>query len=795
MTRPQSPLAPAAIQGIRTAGAARRSGPAKAGAWLLAWLLLPFALLLAPPAEACRIIIRPPHPPHLPPPPMPPRLVALQHVDLHEEVAVRDQVALHTLRATFHNPHPSVVEGTYYLEMDPGAEVSRFTMMVNGKEVVAELLDAVKARTIYQNIVNQMRDPALLEYVGSQLLQAKIFPIPANGNVSVTVQYTQSLERNAGVVRINALDAVSRTVEQPIPSVSFQATIESSVPIKSVFSPTHDVDVARTGDTVVKASFEKRDYLPKSWLTLYYTLAADDVGIHALTGTDDGGRKYVMLTCTPKVAWEEKDRIPKDVVFVLDTSGSMAGDKIKQAQNALSYCVNRLNPDDRFNLVDFSTEARAYSETLVKVSPESRQSALKYLERLEARGGTAIAEALERALRMFGVGGASGPDAGRVPILVFLTDGLPTIGERDPDALLRLVKDANKASVRAFAFGVGHDINTRLLDRLAADHGGARDYVAPQEDIEIKVSAFYDKVNAPLLTDVSLSVDGIRLVDVYPRKLPDLFRGSQLVLFGRWEGEGKHEVTLSGLVRGERRTHKAVVDFSSPALKHDLVPRLWATRKVAYLLEDIRLRGAAKEVVDEVVALAKQYGIVTPYTSYLITEDTPVSTSTGRGGDMRPVQPPAPLRDGWRGGEREGNELKRAAAEAPQSGARAFDAAKAMGRLGGGAAGAPPAASDPSTAPADQLAMDIAREKGVSESRLRQQIRNVGSKTFYGSGGVWYDSLFKESDAANARTIKFLSPEYEALLKEKPGIAKYLALGEEMYVVFEGVLYHIVKAD
>jgi Ca-activated chloride channel family protein len=503
------------------------------------------------------------------------------------------------------------------------------------------------------------------------------------------------------------------------------------------------------------------------------------------------------MTCSPKVAWEEKDRIPKDVIFVLDTSGSMAGEKMTQARNALTYCVNRLNPEDRFNLVDFSTEARTYSESLVKVSPESQKGALKYIERIEARGGTAIAEALERALGMFGA------DPGRVPILVFMTDGLPTIGERDPDAILKGVKDRNKGNVRAFAFGVGHDVNTRLLDRIAADNGGARDYVAPQEDIEIKISAFYDKVNAPVLTDLAVSADGLRLFDIYPRKLPDLFRGSQLALFGRWEGEGKHEITLTGQVRGEKRTHKATIDFSNAALKHDLVPRLWATRKVAYLLDDIRLRGAQKEVVDEVVALAKQYGIVTPYTSYLITEDTPVSRVPG---DMRPVQPfgtpgvpttaPAPLRaDGF---DRERREVAKAAEPpaAGQGGGRgSVEASRAMNSLSGAAAAKPASAPAPSADAAQQVAESVAREKGLSEEKLRRQIRNVGSKTFYSSGSTWYDSLFKEGDAANAKTIKFLSPEYEALLKEKPGIAKYLALGEEMYVVYEGVLYHIVKAD
>ncbi len=742
-----------------------------ARALLSALVVFSLAVKMAPPADACRILIRhpdPERPRHLP------ALVSLQHKELHEEVTVRDQVALYSLRAVFHNPHSAVVEGTYYLELDPGAEVSRFTMMVNGKEVVAEILDAAKARRIYQNIVNQMRDPALLEYVGSRLLQARIFPIPANGDVTVNVQYTQSVEVASGVLRINALDAVSRSVEEAIPSVSFKATIESSVPIKSVFSPTHNVDVVRTSDKLVKASFEKTNYQPRSWLNLYCTLADDDVGLHALIGKDDGGRKYFMMTCSPKVAWEEKDRIPKDVVFVLDTSGSMAGEKMTQARNALLYCVNRLNPDDRFNIVDFSTEARACGDALMKVSEDARKTARAYIEKLEARGGTAIAEALERALKMFGA------DPGRVSILVFLTDGIPTIGEREPDAVLKSVREWNRGNVRAFAFGVGNDVNTRLLDRLSADNGGARDYVAPGEDIEIKVSAFYDKVSAPILTDIAVSAEGVRLFDLYPRKLPDLFRGSQLVLFGRCEGEGKAEVTLTGQVRGERRSHKATIDFANTALRHDLVPRLWATRKVAYLLEDIRLRGAQKEVIDEVVALARQYGIVTPYTSYLITEDSPVSTA-----GHPPGAPPM-----FRGGARE-KELKsvRTAAKSEEVGESAVRMSQMMDMLSGGPAAAPA----PSAEAFDVAGAEVARNMGIDGKTFRQRIRHMGSKTFYSSGGAWYDSLFKEGDEKDAKVVRFMSEEYEKLLREKPEIAKYLAVGEDVFVVHESVLYHVVK--
>jgi Ca-activated chloride channel family protein len=317
--------------------------------------------------------------------------------------------------------------------------------------------------------------------------------------------------------------------------------------------------------------------------------------------------------------------VPRDLVLVLDTSGSMRGPKMEQARKALTYCLDNLGPQDRFGLLHFATTVNRYEDKLLEASAEQVARARKWVQELEATGGTAINDALASALEL------RSADAGRSFTVVFFTDGQPTIGETEPEKIFKRAAAGNTANTRIFTFGVGDDVNATLLDRLAEQTRAVATYVRPAEDIEAKVSGLYGKISHPVLTDLRLTVtNGIRLSEVYPVALPDLFHGGQLVVLGRFQGKGPAAIKLAGKVGPEAK--EFVYELTFPDKTGDeraFVEPLWARRKVGYLLDQIRAHGEQKELVSEVVALAKKYGITTPYTSYLIVPDGPMPVARG----------------------------------------------------------------------------------------------------------------------------------------------------------------------
>lgn len=345
------------------------------------------------------------------------------------------------------------------------------------------------------------------------------------------------------------------------------------------------------------------------------------MGLTALTHRPLRGDKgYFTLLIAPRMEMSRKYQAPRDLVLVLDTSGSMRGAKMEQARKALQYCLDHLGGNDRFALVSFATTVNCYEDTLLPVNAEQIAKAKQWIEELQATGGTAINDALASALEL------RGKEEGRTFTVVFFTDGQPTIGETDVNKIVKNTLAKNTANTRIFPFGVGDDVNATMLDRLADQTRAVATYVRPSEDIENKVSGLYGKISNPVLTNLKLTAtNDIKFSEVYPPELPDLFHGGQLVILGRYSGQGAATVKLSGQVGREMK--EFVYDLTFPektSAERDFVEHLWARRKVGYLLDQIRANGENKELVQEVVALAKKYGITTPYTSYLVVPDGPV---------------------------------------------------------------------------------------------------------------------------------------------------------------------------
>ncbi len=524
--------------------------------------------------------------------------------------------------------------------------------------------------------------------------------------------------------------------------MTVRGTLKSQKAIKTIYSPTHNVSVARQDDCHATVSFEQDNYLPKNPLVLYWHLTEGEVGLNVLTHRDEDERGTFMLMMTPALDAQRIRVLPKEIVFCVDTSGSMLEeDRLTQLQKALAYCLGRLNPEDRFNVVDFSTEARGLERALLPATEENRKRALRYVDRLVARGGTAIEDALTSSLGQF-------TDSSAPKMLVFLTDGAPNIGESDPEALAKTAKKLNLHSARVFVFAVGADVNAKLLDRLAEDGGGTCDYILPKEDLRARLTEFYDRISSPVVTNIAIRFEDLKVEELYPRRTPDLFKGRQLILFGRYfadESGPSKKVVMTGRVNGEEVSFEYSLHFPVQNPKNDFLPRVWAGRKVAFLLDEIRRNGKNQELVDEVIRLAKQHGIVSPHTSCRVTR----GVRTGASEEV--------LRSRLTFGKEYEQKATRTLSENDDSWDLFYSGVTSSGR---------------------------------TETQVMQKMRMIGPKTFYCTDGVWYDSVYDPAKHKEVTPLKVRSDECTKLLETKPGIARYLSLGR-VVVVYQGTAYRI----
>lgn len=665
----------------------------------------------------------------------------------HVTVTIQDQVAVTHVDQVFFNPNNWAVEGTYIFPLPAEAAVSAFTLWVDGKPVEGKVLSAEQARQQYQQIVSSLRDPALLEYAGRGAVQASIFPIPPQGERRIELEYTQALAAQNGLVRYVYPLNTEKFSSAPLDSVSIQVDVKASASIRAVYSPSHTVAISREDEHHVKVGYEANNVQPDSDFALYYSLGEGEA-FHLLSyrdpsdSADPDGFFLLLLAPRPDAAAQQTQ--PKDIILVLDRSGSMEGDKFHQAQDALRYVLGHLNPDDRFNAIAFSTGLDAYANALRPAS-EAPQ-ALQWVDRLSVQGSTDINRALLEA--------ASMADRERPTYLIFLTDGLPTEGVVDSKKILDNLAAAAPANLRLFPFGVGYDVDTFLLDSLAQAHHGATTYVLPNERLDESLSAFYAKISTPVLTDLKLDFGSLPVYDLYPSPLPDLFAGSQIILVGRYSQGGVTTARLTGLVNGQPQTFEfpeQVFDQqSTSAGLQSPIPRLWATRKIGSLLNQVRLSGPNQEVIDQIVRLSIRYGIVTPYTSYLVTETAPLGAA-----------------EQARIAKDQFNQMQ-AAPTAPASGQAAVQAAAGQSSLAGAMAPAAP------------------------EAAAANQVRVVGPRTFVKSEGKWVDTGF-DPKTMQATQVAFLSPDYFALAESSPDLAAAFALGPAVVAISQGKAYEVVQ--
>ncbi len=745
----------------------------KRNAILTAALVLAAAL----PAFAQGIII--PTEPDLPP-------LALQRHKVRVEID--RQAATTTVEQVFVNNTERQLEAQYVFPIPKGATLSKFTMIVNGQPKAGEIVEKNEARRVYNAIVNRAQDPGLLEYLGGEVFRANIFPILPKSSQTVTLRFEQILPATESLVHytypVRSGPKKGPTVQGEF---SIEVQVKSHAPIVNLYSPTHAVDIQRPNENEARVAFTQRHATLEKDFQLYYAVSDKDVALNLVTyRPDPKDPGYFMMLVAPKSKLQAERIVLRDVVFVVDTSGSMAGEKIKQARSALKYLVAKLNDGDRFNIVQFSSYADTWQKGLVSAK-ERREGAVKYADTLIAQGGTDIAGAIDAAL-------ATMPkDPERPGFIIFMTDGKPTMGETtESRKLLAKVEKARAErgadSLRLFSWGVGYDVDTYLLDAMASLAGGVSEYVRPEEDIATKVAAFANKASQPVLTGLDLKAlgDKVQLVNLQPRRMPDLYAGSQLVILGRYTGEGDIALQLGGRVNGKTETFTYEGKFAAAESRYAFIELLWAQRRIGDLLDQIRLQGETKELVDDVIRLSKEYGIQTPYTSTLILENQAQmgaandptgrfrGKETGAGGGKThdalekklEALAPAPATTAARN----------PAAEAPKP-----DAARRENELRDRSLAEGFKSKDGRAGVEAAMALRQLKEADKAGGGRAAASRKAAGTRFYLYRDMWVDERFEAENAVTS--VKFGGEAYFKLIEKEPKLIEALKLGTEVVYV------------
>jgi Ca-activated chloride channel family protein len=701
---------------------------------------------------------------------------------------IDDQVATTTLVMTITNPTGRVREAQVLVPVPAGAAVRSFQLDSAGAEPTAKILPREEARRIYDSIVAASRDPGLLEFVGFNLMKSSVFPVPAAGSQTVRIVYEQLLTADSGGAggggtRVDYVLPRTESLQASGAEWGFSAEIRSKRAIASVYSPSHEITTERVaaGDVKVRVA---RSAGASGTLRLSYLLEKEK-GADGLTasvlmypdpeiGGGEGGY-FMILGAFPRGA-QEREHQQREVTIVLDRSGSMSGEKMDQARQGALQVVEGLGEGEWFNIVDYSDSIASFADHAVKKDAESLRRARGYLEALQSSGGTNIHDALVEALH-------SRPAEGTLPVVLFLTDGLPTVGKTREVDIREGVEKANRFQRRIFAFGVGLDVNSPLLSRLSDMTRGAPTFVLPGEDVEVKVSQVFRRLAGPVLSSPALverndgDPPGGGIKELLPRKLPDVFDGDQVLVLGQYTSQKPMKVTLTGNYLGKDRGFEVTIDPAAATTRNSFVPRLWATRMVAELVDQVRQNapdGAdpskdpkTKELVDEIVRISTKWGVLTEYTAFLVQEPprTPVAL---RELEERPAPAMAPA--------------SAAPAEALGSLSR-----RVLDRSGGKGVNQElnlKAAKEAYSVQGRQAYIGADLERVTSSG-----VQQVGDRTFLWRGNRWVDTrILKDEAAAPEMTVEFGSAEYaklvDALAQEH--LAGVLAMLGDVYLLQDG---------
>lgn len=647
------------------------------------------------------------------------------------------RVARVEVEERFRNAGGGLAEGSYLYPLPGEAVFQNFSLWMGDQELRGEMMNADQARGIYEEIVRRQKDPALLTLAGHGLVRAQVFPIQPGETRKVVLRYTQLLDRAGDALRVRY--ALGKRGGE---AGSWKLALPDEESYGTPYSPTHQLSTSRNNGRL-EISVDTRT---GGDVELLLPLRRGLVGTSVLTNAPGGEDGYLMLLVAPPQR-EQGPVVPRDLSLVVDVSGSMSGQKLEQAKAALRQALGTLNSEDRFRLIAFSSGVRSFREGFTPATGPNLREAREFVDALQADGGTNISGALDAVL-------GNSVSEERLQLVIFLTDGVPSVGEQNPD---RIAAQAGGriGRARVFTVGVGHDVNTYLLDRLSKEGRGSAEYVAPDADVEVAVGNLVGKLRRPALVNLRVVESPVEFRDLTPGTLPDLFFGEEMVVFGRYHGTGRGRVIIEGERNGRRERFTAEANFPGVSSANEFIPKLWASRRIGDLTRQIRLEGASDGLIREVRDLGLRYGILTEYTSYLVQEPNQVAVRLEDRRDLSANGSGAVM----------AQRMAPAAAPVAQTGKVAFDRAKESGQL---------------SQAASLAEADVAAETKFEALRSSDELKRVGSRVFRKDKDVWTD--IAHADTLRVLTVAPFSPAYFAVVRAIPELTSSLQVDTPVLV-------------
>ncbi|HSU93143.1 MAG TPA: VIT domain-containing protein [Gemmatimonadaceae bacterium] len=709
--------------------------------------------------------------------------VALERTSSNVRATLADHVLRYEVEETFRNRGATVQEADYMYPLPAGAAFQELQLSINGQLVSGEIMDAGRARSTYEEIVRRQRDPALVEWMGYGLLRARIFPINPGEEKRVVLRFQVIAPREGDAIRVDYQRGSGRTLVAT--SADTHDARESSFTLRypntgrcNAYSPTQELQSRSSSGSqcVVDVSGEGA-----AVTILIPTPRTDRAAISVLANAPDSEDGFALITLSPPAG--RSATVPRDITFVLDVSGSMSGRKMEQARAAGKQLLRTLSRADRFRMIDFSSDVRTFRDDFVDATPTNIAAATRYLSELQANGGTNIDGALELALappRWREDDNREGDtdeyshrpsdrSEGRLSVVLFVTDGEPTIGERDPAAIAAHAARM-RGSQRVFTFGLGADVNAQLIEQLALEGHGTAQFVRPEEDVERAVGLVASRLTSPIASDLRVTTlcggnresECVRLAHSLPEGPVDLFAGEDLVLLTRYAGSGRARLAFDGRSATGPVHWETMVDFPDHERDNAFVPRLWATRRIGWLSAARRQNGASPEVDDELRTLGERYGIPTELTSYLVQEQQ-VATNG-------PRQLDSSIR----------NDLAGRAPAAPAAKFEAARAATAQRDVKSADALDKPITLGQVVITGEGTTSDVQKLGPTVLTDRVDAVKRAGDHLFAHNKDRWVDVSFKSG--TKIVKIKPFSPAYFAVLDAIPDLRAAFAVGDRVLV-------------